>query len=242
MKKFLNGRAIGALFVVTAFLVTYFAFDGLLFKPFVFCSLLMSIAELLSILISSGQFMKASNGFRAAAICEVVAFVLATIFCLLLDYRVIALVMIASAVSDTAAYAIGSIFGKNNRVKALKKVSPNKSWAGFIAAAVVPFAIIYLFAELVFPDTLATMPQFAFTLGSYAVVAGAVAAIGDLLDSATKRLAKVKDSCEVLVDKPILKIIEWPIKSHGGYMDRFDSTALGLVVFTLIQTIASFLY
>ncbi len=239
MKKILNGRLIGASFVVIAFLTTYFLADGVALKPFVFCCLLAALIEIAADLPQKDEFRKAGKGFRVAAICEILVFILAAISCFFLDYRMIATVMIAGAISDTGAFIFGCLFGKNNKVKALAKVSKNKSWVGFIAGAIIPFGLVILFVKLTMPELYESTTSFYRTIIIYAAISGIAAEIGDLLDSATKRLCGVKDSCEILLKKPFFSAIEWPIKTHGGYLDRFDSTAFGLCVFTAIYGIAS---
>jgi len=103
-------------------------------------------------------------------------------------------------VCDTAAYFIGSKFGKN---KLLPEVSPKKSWEGAIAGffgAVITTVIFNLVSNnfSIFHSIL---------MGSIVGVAGQ---IGDLAESQLKRDAHVKDSSSIL-------------PGHGGFLDRFDS-------------------
>ena len=37
------------------------------------------------------------------------------------------------------------------------------------------------------------------------------------------------------------RILEYPLKGHGGYLDRVDSLALGLVAYGIIKVVASLL-
>ncbi|MFO8183116.1 MAG: phosphatidate cytidylyltransferase [Candidatus Aegiribacteria sp.] len=103
-------------------------------------------------------------------------------------------------VGDSMAYFVGSAFG-NHRMA--PSVSPAKSWEGFIAgvAGAVAGALIAGSAGAGFP-----LPVM-LAVGA----AGGIAAVaGDLLESAIKRDAGVKDSGTLL-------------QGHGGLLDRFDS-------------------
>jgi len=101
--------------------------------------------------------------------------------------------------SDTAAYLIGTRFGKT---KIFPTISPNKSLegliAGIIATLISGITIEYLNPELI---------------GNYIVVGIIVsvfAPLGDLIASKIKRTFKVKDSSNL-------------IPGHGGFLDRLDS-------------------
>jgi phosphatidate cytidylyltransferase len=106
---------------------------------------------------------------------------------------------------DISAYFSGRAFG---RLKIAPRTSPGKtlegSLAGLLAAAVV--MVIVFFLGL---DRWTSMPLAA---GSGLVV-GVAAQAGDLVESAVKRWARVKDSGDML-------------PGHGGILDRFDSMFL----------------
>ncbi len=101
---------------------------------------------------------------------------------------------------DSLAYFVGSAFGRH---KMVPDISPAKSWEGFFAgiAGAVGGAVLAGFVGAAFP--LAVM----VTIGA---VGGIAAVAGDLLESAVKRDAGVKDSGSLL-------------PGHGGFLDRFDS-------------------
>lgn len=113
---------------------------------------------------------------------------------------------------DSLAYFAGSAFGRH---KMAPSISPAKSWEGFIAgiAGAIGGAVLAGTAGAAFP--LVTM----VVIGA----AGGIAAVtGDLLESAMKRDAGVKDSGSFL-------------PGHGGFLDRFDSIlAVVPVVWTLL--------
>jgi len=111
----------------------------------------------------------------------------------------LALVIAACWAMDTAAYAIGKLFGKR---KLCPAISPGKTVEGAIAA---------LAAAVVFSAGLGMWFGLALP---YGVVLGAIIGVGgqlgDLAKSVLKRQAGVKDSGAIL-------------PGHGGILDRFDS-------------------
>ncbi len=123
-------------------------------------------------------------------------------------------------VSDTGAYLGGRAFGRRKLAPA---ISPGKTWEGAICGlgCVLIYAIIY---QLVVPDTGERL-----LYGGWAVYLSAAAllcsagVVGDLLESAMKRQAGVKDSGSIL-------------PGHGGILDRIDSaTAILPVTAFLLQ-------
>ena len=103
-------------------------------------------------------------------------------------------------VFDSMAYVAGSMFGRH---KIHKKISPQKSWEGFLAGAV--FAMVMGIVNAV----IFQVP----TLTDWLVIAAIVVifgTLGDLFESKIKRKLKVKDSGTVL-------------PGHGGLLDRLDS-------------------
>ena len=103
--------------------------------------------------------------------------------------------------TDSAAYFLGSAFGKH---KLFPRVSPNKSWEGAIAGFI--FAIVTM---VVLNTILLSFISFtdALVIG---FIIGLFGQIGDLIESLLKRDAGVKDSSNL-------------IPGHGGVLDRFDS-------------------
>jgi phosphatidate cytidylyltransferase len=108
--------------------------------------------------------------------------------------------LLVSWAGDIGAYYVGRAFGKH---RLAERVSPKKSWEG--AAASVVTSILLAGAYLVYfvHATIAT----AVLLTALANVAGQ---FGDLVESAIKRGAGVKDSGTLL-------------PGHGGFLDRVDS-------------------
>ena len=101
--------------------------------------------------------------------------------------------------TDVGAYAAGRTIGGP---KLLPKVSPSKTWAGLfggMAAAVTGALVATVIVEGANPWILAPL----------AALLAVVAQIGDLLESAVKRVFRVKDSGQL-------------IPGHGGVLDRVD--------------------
>nr|WP_262914120.1 phosphatidate cytidylyltransferase [Portibacter lacus] len=102
--------------------------------------------------------------------------------------------------SDTFAYIVGSLIGKN---KLYYKVSPGKTWEGFLGAGILTILVAvglkFIFGE--FPLL------FYIFLGFTVWLLGG---IGDLFESYLKRHFQIKDSGTFL-------------PGHGGFLDRFDS-------------------
>lgn len=117
----------------------------------------------------------------------------------------------AVTVTDTGAYAIGSLFGKH---KMAPKVSPRKTWEGSIGG--LALAVAGTGALCVARDRLGLrgLPAWSYAQYLYAgAILSFVAQIGDLAESCLKRDAGVKDSG-----------IMFP--GHGGVLDRCDGLLL----------------
>lgn len=118
------------------------------------------------------------------------------------DYQPIILlaVFISIWVNDTGAYVTGMLLGKH---KLFERISPKKTWEGFIGGAV--FALISGFVFSLFIPELNLLQWFIFS--EIIVIFGT---FGDLTESLMKRTENVKDTGNI-------------IPGHGGLLDRFDS-------------------
>ena len=103
--------------------------------------------------------------------------------------------------SDVGAYYIGKTFGKH---KLAPKISPNKTWEGFVGGIVLAIAFAALASFWFFPEL-----PFQVSL-PLALVMAVVGASGDLAESAMKCGAGAKDAANIL-------------PGHGGLLDRLDS-------------------
>jgi phosphatidate cytidylyltransferase len=117
---------------------------------------------------------------------------------------------------DMLAYFVGKSLGHLAMAPAL---SPKKTWEGAIANVVASLLVAVLFARWMQVDTV--------TLLVVAGLANIAGQMGDLIESAYKRGAVVKDSSGLL-------------PGHGGMLDRVDSLILAApVVWVAWQFIAA---
>lgn len=101
--------------------------------------------------------------------------------------------------NDTGAYLAGRSFGKR---KLFERISPNKTWEGFIGGVVFAMAIAFNLEQ--YFGSLAK-----WEWASMALIIGVFGTLGDLVESMLKRSLGVKDSGNIL-------------PGHGGLLDRFD--------------------
>jgi len=109
-------------------------------------------------------------------------------------------------VGDTAAYFVGRWFG---RTPMATLVSPRKTWEGAAANLLGSLAVGIIFARWLHLD--------ARSMVMMAGLGNIAGQIGDLLESAYKRSAGVKDSGTLL-------------PGHGGVLDRIDALVLAAPV------------
>ncbi|MGA8574705.1 MAG: phosphatidate cytidylyltransferase [Candidatus Cybelea sp.] len=117
-------------------------------------------------------------------------------------------VIVLIALTDTFAMLVGANFGRHS----LTRISPKKTIEGSVGALMIVTAV---------GAAASWLPQihFQWWQGAALGLATSVAAqVGDLVESAFKRDAGVKDAGAM-------------IQGHGGVLDRFDSYLLGGVTF-----------
>jgi phosphatidate cytidylyltransferase len=117
----------------------------------------------------------------------------------------LALYLVAvTKVTDMGAYLWGSWLGRN---KMITRISPKKTWEGFVGGIVSAVALSFLLTWLM-PE------QLAVITGIHALVLGlllsVVSVVGDLAESVIKRDAQSKDSGAM-------------IPGIGGSLDLVDS-------------------
>jgi phosphatidate cytidylyltransferase len=117
-------------------------------------------------------------------------------------------VIVLIALTDTFGMLVGTGFGRHS----LTKISPNKTVEGS-AGSLIIVTLIAIGATWFAPLHLQWWQ--GAVLGLFTSIA---AQIGDLVESAFKRDAGVKDAGAIIV-------------GHGGVLDRFDSYLLGGVTF-----------
>jgi phosphatidate cytidylyltransferase len=115
--------------------------------------------------------------------------------------------------NDTGAYLIGATLGKH---RLFERISPKKSWEGFIGGVVLAVVVSWLLSGwlgVISPVKWAIIALIVSIIGTY----------GDLVESMLKRSTGIKDSGNIM-------------PGHGGFLDRFDSTVMAFpIIFLFIS-------
>lgn len=114
--------------------------------------------------------------------------------------------------ADSGAYIFGKLFGKH---KLAPKVSPGKTWQGFIGGLLTAAIISWIYGAW------ANLDVAPSTLLICSIVAALASVLGDLTESMFKREAGIKDSGHL-------------IPGHGGILDRIDSLTAAVPVFACL--------
>jgi phosphatidate cytidylyltransferase len=127
---------------------------------------------------------------------------------------------------DTVALYVGRSLGRR---KLAPKLSPNKTWEGSIASvagSLIVTVLLILLAQLMARHSLTGLSYDGSWLHwlVLAVVLNIAAQLGDLVESALKRGANVKDSGSLL-------------PGHGGMLDRIDALLLAAPVLWYAQLV-----
>jgi phosphatidate cytidylyltransferase len=137
-------------------------------------------------------------------------------------------VLVMIWMSDSFAYLVGSRIGKT---KLFERISPKKSWEGFVGAGIITLPIAWWIGNTYFntsEDMYGISPEAIGSPGLFWVLVAAAAwiigTLGDLVESSIKRTFNIKDSGKLL-------------PGHGGILDRFDSFIyiLPFVLFLLVH-------
>ncbi|HEV2385998.1 MAG TPA: phosphatidate cytidylyltransferase [Candidatus Acidoferrales bacterium] len=118
--------------------------------------------------------------------------------------RWLLLVLVMIWVGDTAAYLVGKAAG---RIPMAPTLSPKKTWEGAAANLLAALGVGIVAARW--------LPAARLFILELAVLVNIAGQAGDLLESAYKRSAGVKDSGQLL-------------PGHGGMLDRVDSLVLAV--------------
>jgi phosphatidate cytidylyltransferase len=137
--------------------------------------------------------------------------------------------MVCVWAGDIAALYIGRAFGKR---KLAPRLSPGKTWVGSIASiagsVLVAALVIYISDTLTARgNTLLHISEPLWQSLLLAAILNIAAQLGDLLESAVKRGAGVKDSGTML-------------PGHGGILDRIDALLLATPVLWFILVIKDY--
>lgn len=111
-------------------------------------------------------------------------------------------------IADSAAYFLGSRFGRN---KMAPRLSPNKSWEGYLSGVLIATLGLPLLLQFYRTVGLSEDPAFSITnVALLGFVMGLLPTLGDLGISMFKRQMGLKDTGTIL-------------PGHGGMLDRIDS-------------------
>lgn len=113
--------------------------------------------------------------------------------------------------SDVGGYVIGMLFGQKHGHKLWPRISPKKSWEGFVGSVVFSLVAGYVLYEF------QVMPYAWYHCLILALLVCLFGVFGDLTESEIKRFVGVKDAGHIM-------------PGHGGLMDRFDGALLAFPV------------
>ena len=119
--------------------------------------------------------------------------------------------------ADIGAYFVGRKFGRN---KLASNISPGKSWEGVLGGVL----IACLFISMIF--LVVKNPEFSLVrVMLTGMFLSLMSVVGDLFESLLKRIAKVKDSSNLL-------------PGHGGVLDRIDAILPVLPIAALLMMVS----
>jgi len=134
---------------------------------------------------------------------------------------IILFILLVCIFSDVGGYVVG----KNVGGKKLTKISPNKTISGSIGSFLFSLFPIGIYALLANTNNI---DSFKFVLKNEVIVGcliiSLISQVGDLIISYFKRLAKVKDTGNIL-------------PGHGGILDRIDGIIFTLIILTFFDKI-----
>ncbi len=120
--------------------------------------------------------------------------------------------------TDIGAYFIGRAMGG---AKLWPRVSPKKTWSGFVGGTLAGVCI-----ALVINEAASVVPLSRAAVLALSLVASLGVQAGDLFESALKRRYGIKDSSRL-------------IPGHGGFMDRLDGFALASVIIAVALALSA---
>ena len=130
------------------------------------------------------------------------------------DPSPILVLFILTWVFDTFAYIIGSNLGRH---KIISRISPKKSWEGFVGGMAFTLLSVYFIKQFFDIFSINFLLLLAFVIPF-------TATLGDLIESFFKREAGVKDSGNL-------------IPGHGGFLDRMDALMISIPALYILLNI-----
>jgi phosphatidate cytidylyltransferase len=120
------------------------------------------------------------------------------------SFQVILGILLILWATDTGAYFAGTFLGKH---KLFERISPKKTWEGFIGGALLAGIIAFVFNLILANYNKQFLSVTDWIVITIIIVVGGT--FGDLVESLLKRSIEIKDSGS-------------SIPGHGGFLDRFD--------------------
>ena len=130
------------------------------------------------------------------------------------DMKTIVVLLLCLWVSDSGAFIVGKVIGKN---KVFERVSPKKTWEGLIGGLALTGAMAYFITDY---HPILSRSQWVIVCSATALAG----VFGDLTASSIKRSVNMKDSGKLL-------------PGHGGFIDRFDSFLFASPIYFLSITL-----
>lgn len=130
-----------------------------------------------------------------------------------MDLKYFILMLLTPILTDTFAYIGGSLIGKHK----VTKLSPHKSWEGYIIGSLMGTFIMTMY----YVTFISSQTNIFIVIGIILIMT-IVGQIGDLFFSAIKRHYDIKDFSKL-------------IPGHGGILDRLDSLSFVAIVFVIFM-------
>ena len=202
--------------------------------------LMMLIYIVLSLAVKNNKTFNKVNGPITGALLPI-AFLSINYVCLFKFFTSFLFVLCVSWFVDSSAYIGGTLCGKH---KMCPKISPNKTWEGFIISIFLGVGFLMCLCGLYFLNTNIQVLLFgyrenillswsdSFQLKWWLTILGMsfglalVNTFGDLFFSIIKRKNEIKDYSNL-------------IPGHGGMLDRIDALVFVVVAYTAVCFIVS---
>lgn len=198
--------------LITATVILFSVFGILIYTPNWIFSFFLLISLFIILTIEWPRLLKIKNLFYywfITFIYPMFPFIIMILF-QYFDRKILNILLFSSVFAfDTGSYIFGKLFGRH---QILPKISPKKTWEGFIGGYFSTCFILYFFLTR----------MNIFMLFSLTFVVCVLALAGDLFESYLKRKSGIKDSSSIL-------------PGHGGLLDRYDGILFAVILFFILQ-------
>ena len=159
-------------------------------------------------------FLEVFLYFKLYKILPIIYLLVSLVFFIIIDFTEINflnfnLFILVVITFDIFSYICGKCLGKNKLIK----ISPNKTYEGFLGGVFISFSLSLLFSFIFDININKNLIIFIFLIifSSF---------IGDIIESYFKRKNNLKNSSEF-------------IPGHGGIFDRFDSFIFSIIFYSI---------